>query len=344
MALLYVDSCDFYSTADLPLRWQSVWAATVSPGTGRRGTNSVRLADGGVVDQAPGGDPTATICGFAYRTALASAGSVWYLFDPVNMRNQVIVTQGTDGTLSALRGGTSDVRGDLTGAVLLGSSPVALTANTYAYVEIAVRLHPTAGSIVVHVDRGEVLNLQNVNTVNVGGGYFTLLGFRGAGSGNDFDDIYICDPAGPAPWNAILGDCQVEACRPISAGSYTGWLPTGGANWQNVADTAPDADATYNTANVIGAVDTYAMAAAPAGVTTILGVQHNLNLRKTDTASCIVAPVVSRAAVIYESVRHFPLDPAWAVARVIQNVDPATGLLWTAANFNASQFGAKRLA
>jgi hypothetical protein len=344
MSLLYMDSCDFYATADLPLRWQSVSGATISVGTGRRGTNSLRLADSGVADLAPGGDPTAIICGFAYRTALAAAGPVWYLWDPVNVRNQVLIAQGTDGTLSALRGGAAAVRGDATGAVTLGTSAVALTANTYAYVEIQVRLHPTAGSVVVHVDRVEVLNLPNVNTVNVGGGYFTVMGFRGAGDGNDVDDVYVCDPAGPGPWNGLLGDCQVDACRPIGAGASTGWSPTGGANWQNVADTAPDADATYNTAFLIGAVDTYAMQPAAAGVTTILGVQHNLTLRKTDTASCIVAPVVSRAGVMYESVRHFPLDPTFAVARVIQPVNPATGLLWLVGDFNASQFGAKRLA
>lgn len=344
MSLLFVDSCDFYATADLPLRWQSVSGASISPGTGRRGTNSLQLADSGVIDLAPGGDPAAIICGFAYRSALAAAGPIWYLWDPVNVRNQVLVAQGTDGTLSALRGGAAAIRGDATGAVLLGSSARALTANVYAYVEIQVRLHPAAGSVVVHVDRVEVLNLQNVNTVNAGGGYFTLMGFRGAGGGNDVDDVYICDPAGPSPWNGLLGDCQVDACRPIGAGANTGWVPSGGANWQNVTDTAPDADATYNTATVIGAVDTYALQPAPAGVSTILGVQHNLNMRKTDIAACIVAPVVSRAGVIYESVRHFPLDTTFAVARSVQSVNPATGLLWLAGDFNASQFGAKRLA
>lgn len=344
MSLLLVDSCDFYATTDLPMRWQSVSGATISPGTGRRGTNSLRLAADGVIDVAPGGDPTATICGFAYRSALAAAGPIWYLFDPVNARNQVMLAQGADGTLSALRGGASAIRGDATGATTLGTSAVAISANTYAYVEIQVRLDPTAGSVVVHVDRVEVLNLQGVNTVNVGGGYFTLLGFRGAGDGNDVDDLYVCDPSGPAPWNGLLGDCQVDACRPIAAGASTGWIPTGGPNWQNVADAAPDADATYNTATVIGAVDTYAHAPAPVGVSTILGVQHNLTLRKTDVAACIVAPVVSRAGVIYESVRHFPPDTAFAVFRSVQSVNPATGLLWLASDFNASQFGAKRLA
>lgn len=339
-----MDSCDFYATADLPMRWLSVSGASISPGTGRRGTNSLRLADSGVIDLAPGGDPTAIFCGFAYRSALGAGGPIWYLWDPVNVRNQVLIAQGPDGRLSALRGGAAATKGDPTGAVTLGTSPIAVTANSYAYVEIAVRLHPSAGSIVVHVDRVEVLNLPNVNTVNSGGGYFTLMGFRGAGDGNDVDDVYVCDPTGPAPWNALLGDCQVDARRPIAAGANTGWLPTGGPNWQNVVDTAPDADATYNTATLVGAVDTYKLEPVPIGVATILGVQHNLNLRKTDTAACIVAPVVCLSGVNYVSDHQFSPALAFAYARHLQSVNPATGRLWIVGDFNAAEFGVKRLA
>jgi hypothetical protein len=358
VALLYIDSCgDFYDSADFPTgarrlgpaaRWAGSSGAVVAVGTGRRGTNSIQLPNGGTLELAPGGDATAILCGFAYRTALTAAGPVWYLFDPVNSGNQVLIAQNVDGSWSALRGGASSTPGDATGATLLGTSAPAVAANTYAYVELSVRLHPPAGSIVLHVDRVEVLNLQNVNTVNVGNGYFTVLGFRGAGAGNDFDDVYVCDPTGPAPWNDFLGDVQVDARFPIGPGTYAQWVPVPGPptapNWSNVADRAPNADGTYNTGSTIGAIDTYAFEAAPAGITTILAVQQNLNVRRTEEAACVVARVIRQAGANYVGDVHVAPTPAYSYARLLYPVNPATGRLWTVAELNAAEFGLMRLA
>jgi len=364
MALLFMDSFDHYVTADLLEKWTTETTtggfstSGIVAAIGRRGSAAYRLshnAGSGARTQSlqrflTAGNNT-LIVGFALAPMTA-----YSLLDPgtdpdsgacLLVARAATIAQSwikinTDGTLSAMRAGTSTV---------IGTTSAPLASGGYTYLEVLLTIHDTAGAVVIRFNGAEVLNLSSVNTRGsasaVNGWDAIRLGpIRNVGaSGNAqefrIDDLYVLDGTGAAPTNAFLGDVRVDARYPTAPGATTGWTPSAGANWQCLDETAPNDDTDYTSAPAAGLTDTFVVEDAPVAGAQLFGVQHCLSARKTDAGAATIAPVIRHSGVDYPGAGINP-GTAYAYALQIAALNPGTGVPWTEAGFNAAEFGYTR--
>jgi len=345
--LLFMDSFDHYATADITEKWTSMNLATINATAGRRGTAGLRFSNAGASTQKglPASGSTAVV-GVAVKFAsLGLAVRFVGIYDAAISRDHVYLQVGPDGAISAWRGGSSALPGGSGGAVLLGTSAAGLiSAGVSAYVEVRVVIHDTAGAVTVRVNGAEVLALVNVDTANGASTAWTLvwLGeFAASGTTVDYDDLYVLDGTGAAPWNGFLGDCRVDARYPTGAGAATGWTASAGANWAAVDETAPNDDTDYVAAAAAGVTDTYVTQDAPVVGAAIYGVQHVLSAKKTDSGAATIAPVIRHSGVDYVGANLSP-GTAYGYLLQIAATNPGTAAAWTEAGFNAAEFGFTR--
>jgi hypothetical protein len=348
MALLFMDSFDHYATADITEKGYGLFTngtATLSIGAfGRRSSNGVRVAPGGawVGNMAKSMSPSgaAFVVGFSFKCSAlpSSACTVIQVRDAGT--TQLSLQLNTGGTVTILRGTTS-----------LATSTAVLAAGTTYYVEFKGVIDPSAGSVSMQVDAsatgwpsfsGNTRATANTswNSICFGANHTGL----GTWTANvDFDDLYVLDQSGSAPWNTFLGDCRVDALLPSGAGATTGWTPSTGANYACVDETAPNDDTDYVSTSTTGATDTYTYPDAPVTGATIYGIQHCLALKKSDAGTCTVAPVVRHSGTDYVGSDLSP-STSYAYGLAVQQTNPGTSAQWTEAGFNAAEFGVKRTA
>jgi len=365
MALLFMDSFDHYATVDLVEKWSSIYTAggSVSPvitaGAGRRASAGLRQAAGNSDCRAFGKVVPAVgntcVCGFSFTQ---SAGSFTQLqvntsFDPNTSKtssggtslalirqasaNQLVLRPNTNGTLSVYRGTT-----------LLGApSALALAAGVTYYIELVAVIDPTVGTVDVLVNGVSWIALTNQNTRATASSTWdeVVLGkLVSTATPNtwDFDDVYLLDGSGPAPWNGPLGDVRVDARFPTAEGASSAWTPsTGSDNALTVDEAAPNDDTDHNTTATVGATDTFVMQDAPLPGATIYGVQHCLALKKMDAGVCTVAPVIRHGGVDYPGANFSP-STSYAYGLQIVQTNPGTGAAWIEADFNAAEFGYRK--
>jgi hypothetical protein len=374
MALLFMDSFDHYAFADFTTKWTSfiggyngTEASGIVATAGRRGGSAVRFQTTGTSAGAVGGalltlQPTSNkiVVGFAFTSvstflawAIANTGAEGNGFGTppclLNVRNagvaQAWIRLNTDGTLSAMRptsGSASVTIGPPTSASLVQA--------VYTYIEIAMTIDATVGAVAIRFNGVTVMNQTGVNTVGFGTALNAWnairigpMGFTGALPNVEirYDDLYVLDGSGAAPWNTFLGDCRVEAMSPSGPGANTGWTPSAGANWQCVDDAAPNGDADYTAAATAGLTDTFATQDLLAAGTTVYGVQHCLSAKKADAGAASLAPVIRHGGTDYPGAVLNP-NTGYNVLMQIAQVNPGTSAQWTMADFNAAEFGYRR--
>jgi hypothetical protein len=354
-----MDSFDHYVTADITEKWTQLPSVSFGDGTiaavGRR-LNGLRLqvtGGGGTssFSKAPSKVLTTSgntaIIGLGFRSVTAFAGistgtdpdgtfpgpACLCVFKNAGV-SQSWVRVNTNGTLSVFKAGS---------ATPLGTTSVALAQNVYAFIEVLITFHDTAGVVTVRIDGATVLSLTSQNTRATLNAWneFRLGPISVLPSDWNFDDLYVLDGSGSAPWNTFLGDCRVDARVPTAPGATTGFTPSTGANWQNVDDAAPNDDTDYNSAASV-LTDTFTVQDAPVAGATIYGVQHCIAAKKTDAGVGTIAPVVRHSGVDNVGTSISP-GTTYAYGLVVQSVNPGTSAAWTEAGFNAAEFGYKRL-
>lgn len=370
MALLFMDSFDHYATADWMEKWTTYLgsvagteASGIIAGAGRRGGGALRIsATGGTsitgslhATVAPTGNKV--VIGFAFVCVTTfgvlnntnfggDQGSFSAPCSLLSIRSggwtHVWFKLNVDGTVSAYRptsqGGANSQH--------LGTTTVSLIQAVYSYIEVAVVLDATVGSVVIRFNGNTVLNLVNQNTIGSGvsaGWNAIRLGPFYAGSTMEarYDDLYVSDGSGAAPWNDFLGDCRVEASMPTAAGANTGWTPSSGTNWQCVDDATPNDDTDYTAAATVGVTDTFVIPDLLVAGTVVYGVQHCISAKKADAGGAAIAPIIRHGGVDYAGGNLAP-NTGYNVLKQIAQVNPGTGVQWTQADFNAAEFGYRR--
>jgi len=351
MALLFMDSFDHLVTADLTRgKWNSrAGTVAVTAGQGRHGSSSVRLSsnDSNLIKSC-GTANTTVIVGVAVRSPVTHTGAATFLTirDASGSFDHLLFACAVGGAITVHRGSNPGLVGSLTGATLLGTASAGLAANTYAYVELKVVLAAgTGGSVSVRLNGGApVLTLTGISTLNS----FGTAGWSGIALASahsvsqfDFDDLYVLDGTGTAPRNDWLGDCRVDAVGATAAGANTGWTPSAGANWQCVDDAAPNDDTDYTSASAAPLTATFVVGDVPVAGAIIYGVQQCLMAKKVDAGAASLAPVIRHAGVDYPGAN---VNPGLTYAYLLQiaATNPGTSAEWTAATFNAAEFGYRK--
>lgn len=353
MALLFIDGWDYYDTADLPLKWDSLIAdfdsntPDLSSGTGRYTGQAVHLGPYGFSGLTKSFATTQSfIVGFAiHYSVTANYGQILGFPGPSGLAKPYQVYLKLDnGTLSVVAG------------TWTGVSATQLTSGTWNYVEILVSgLEQTASSIAGSIQlkingvvvvtcpanmatAGDTFSLQNtMSRVVLGGG-------TGDVDTKDvyIDDLYVCDTLGSTN-NSFLGDCRIEVIRPSAAGTSTQWTPDSGSNYARVNEAFEDGDTSYIKSNTVTQVDTYAMADLSATYATIKAVQVCTFARKDDIGTRIISSAIKSGSTTYDhgTSNPFGLGDNYIQGTDVWELDPNGNIPWTTTSVNAMEVGVK---
>lgn len=252
-----------------------------------------------------------------------------------------------DGTISLQRKyGANDFR-------LLAVSTKALK---YAWHRIAIywdidsRADGANGTVTVYVDGVEWLTYTGILVYNISeDDYLTDVSHQNYiqfsspttyGSPSAYvTDISICDSSG-ADHIGFLGDVDIETLRPDGAGNYSQFTPLAGNNYQNVDETTPDGDTTYNSSSTVNHRDSYSMTslARASGDIKAVMVQLDARIPESTTAQALI---FLRAGGADLDGTAQPINQAYRFKRQVFNVN-AGGSSWDIASINAMEAGLKR--
>ena len=339
MAIIFMDSYDHYTS--LSERGWINYGTSISPGItasyGRYSTAGIAVNDWGRGGYLPlGADNSSGGVAFAfYMSAWPNPDrELMSLMD--GLTKQVGLYISTVGVLY-VKGGAGTNLGNI----------ATLPRSTWIHLELTTTISTTVGTVTVCVNGVNLLSLTSKNTQASGAAQFNAIGLMqgssgGGGTDNRFDDLIVYSGT------TFVGDLRVQYLAPSNAGIRTNFTPLSDANWSNVDDATPN-DNDYNSSNVVGATDLFAMPNIGNGV--VHGVQTVLRYKKDDAGFRTVQPVFYRADVDdgglpppsttprwYRGTKASVYDSFWKSYQVL-NTSPLSGLSWTKDEINALQFG-----
>lgn len=220
-----------------------------------------------------------------------------------------------------------------------------LTILSWCYIEIALTISSTVGAVAVRVNGNTVLTATNINTNSGSASALTgCIDFGDSsgtyGSFNGLAHMYLCDTTGAAPWNSFLGDVRVQTLLP-TADDAVAFAPTGLAdNYLNAALVPPVPGTDYNASSTVSAQDTFAMGAVSTARNSVLGVTVKALLGKSDAGARSGATVIKSGGTTVAGTST-ALSTTPQQLRKVHQIDPGTGIAWTAAGFNGMKAGYK---
>lgn len=226
-----------------------------------------------------------------------------------------------------------------------------LILGAWKYMEIKVKVHDTAGYIIVRVDGFELANVQNVDTRNNGSGttgLINLVQFVNTSGSSDvswvIDDLYICNEQGSVN-NDFLGDCTVTYIQPSAAGTTTGLTPSTGSNWDCVSDpvsTVAPQTSDYVSGSTNDTKDTYAMAdISLTGTPIIAGIVHYAYAEKADSGTRSIGLITRLSGVEVQTsdqVISYTGAQGPRYVRQVMETKPGGGS-WTQTDVNNMEIG-----
>lgn len=324
MSLLVTESCGWCTTtADLAKKWNLQNNITFAATDSRRGGPAF-TGSGGVGRSVPS-SAGPYILGQALKPGdMSLTAGVIFQFKEGNVTHVDIVIN-SNGSVSARRAAST----------VIGTSASGLfQQGVYAYVEAKVLVHDSTGTVHVRVNGSEVLALTGQDTRNAQTGVIDGVLLMGHSSGSRMHDYYVADTTGSQN-NDFLGDVRVDYLAPNAAGNYTQWTPSAGSNFQNVDDSDPDDDTTYNETDVANEKDSYQHASLTALTTEdIKGVIMHCIVKKSDAGDRTLRHGV-RSNTTEEVSSFVALSTGYEYRQREYNIDPHTSAAWTKANVDA---------
>jgi hypothetical protein len=341
MALLFFDGFDHYGTSGDPVtlgKWGTTGgvAPLASTSRVRTGTHALALTNTGFeIATKPLPATGAAVVGFALNQTVASANTT----DLLQLR------EGTTIHLAlALTTGQQLVVKRASTVLATGTTVLAL--NNWYYLELKATIHDTAGSYEVRIDgvSEAALTASGVDTRNAGTtGQWDRVRFCGLASGYSYiDDLYICD-ASSAIRNSFLGPVKVETLYPqtdaVAAGSNAGLTPSTGTDHGALVDETTPNTSDYNSSPTVGLKDTYNYPSLTL-TGTILGIQTNLYVQKSDAVARTVCAVVRAGGTDYDGANVAPLT-TFSYFSEVRAQNPNTSNDWTSSDIASLQAGMK---
>jgi hypothetical protein len=330
MTLLYIDG---FEMNDYALRYANTAGASTNTTT-RFGLGRSIGAGGGGALLTKGITPvTRCIVGVAFLTVSGSASSEILSFaGDAGGTTHVQVRVSPTGVISFYRGTG-------TGTLMAQTASPVVPFNTWVYLEASLTISDTVGVAKARVNGVEVLSFTG-DTKNAGtASTVDTINFSTvSGGGSRYDDFYICDDTGAAPYNDFLGDVRVCTLSPTAPGTTTGLTPSVAPNWGCV-DEQPYSATDFVTGALAALKDTYTMQDLPAGITVVHGVQPGVIAKKSDAGARSVKTVVRSGGTDYSDAAAQPIATSDAWYRSLRLVNPNGGIPWVPASVNAMEVG-----
>jgi len=300
-------------------------SASIGATAGRSGTPGLQLS-GGTVAYLHSNIGTVILGGAFNIPSLPGSDTVLVAFmDGTTTQVDLRITSA--GAIRATRNGTN-----------LGvSANGVVAASNWFYLEARVVIHDTAGAVEVRVNGNTVLNLSGVNTRATSNDYVNRLELRTVTNPTRVDDLYYLNVDATPP-NGFLGDQIVRLARVAGAGTFAQWTPNGAsANWDCVDEIPPDGDATFNSTQTVGRIDSFQITPIT-GIAAVTAVAVRCFARKDDAASRAIEPGLVIGGTFYSGGTVY-LPDNYIMATAYFPTNPAGGGAWTISAVNAAEIG-----
>lgn len=343
MALLFVDGFDHYATADIGKKWNNQGGTTLSiasaasrsaSGQGLRiNTNASCFVQRGFASLGT------VLFGVACRVGAAQSGNFGLLALLDGATYQIFVATLASGAVRVCRGNSMGVN------ILAESAGGVVSLNAWFYIEVKATMATGAtGSVVVHVNGQEVINVTGVQTAASGAAQansFLIFG-QSTGINLDFDDVYVASTLGGGVAD-FIGDVRVDTQLPDADGSTLNWTPsTGNAHW-SLLDENPPNTTDYVSSNTANNIDSYSFTALT-GSGTIFGVAVNLTSTLSDAGARTLTGYAKSGSNVSTGGSHGVSYGSWTDVQDIFELDPQGNAAWTVSRVNAAEFGEKLVA
>ena len=338
MAVVFADSFDHYSLAQLGRKWSASSGSPDIGAYGRNGTNGLRIGPSGgaasITYNLPANLST-IIVGGAYKFTVSSVASAFlYLSDAGSI--QVYFQFNTDASISVFNGN---------GTLLGTSSPGVLPSYTsqHNHIEAKVLFHNSAGTVEVRVNGNTtpVLNLTGKDTTNTANNFITQIVFinqsPSASQSVYVDDFFILDTTGSP--NDFIGDVRIECKFPDGAGTTANLTPSAGSNFQNVDDNPANDDTDYNSSSTATQKDTFNYAALASTLGAVIAVVVNTVDRKDDAGARTHNHIARLSGTEVDGAAFSPTT-SYTNHQTVYATKPGGGA-WTIADVNNAEFGYK---
>jgi hypothetical protein len=290
-----------------------------------------------------GNDTTAGSYGSAqnaYRVfpvGVGLAGSFGFAYNGGQVSRRVLAL-GQAGGLSLVfwHGSSNDMnvyRDDVVNW-LCNSGPSSITTNNWYYIEVEFLIADVGGYVRLYID-GTLKGSFSGDTMGASVSTMNSIRFWRYSDAYDVlvDDIYLSDKT------TCLGPQRIETIRP-NADAAVQWTPSTGTLNYACVDEATVSNTDYVSGGSVGLQDLYDfgnLSSTPAQVNAV-----NLQLvgYKTDAAARAIAAAVKSGGTTNVGSDNFLTSNNIFFNRFME-VNPVTGLPWTAADVNAIQAGPK---
>lgn len=369
MSVLFIDGFTHYGTASekgwinansmVPTASRGRWSGGSMYGTGYL-TNFNNNTSFPAIEKLLPANQTTVFMGANVKGNRMDPGyKIFGLFD-YGVGEQLDVRTNSSGQLYITRNGTQ-----------LGSTAALITAlgaTTWAFVEFAAFISPTAGWVEVRKDNALVASYYgpsgtnrgtaNGNTRNTANSYVSALrlgyadnpgGGYGSSAAWDFSDLYVLNASG-AVNNDFLNDIRVVTLMPDGTGTpgdaqsfgHTGAGVT--SNYQAVDETLADQDTTYVHSSIVGQRDLYSYADLPANVAAVYALQFIPEARKDDSGSRTLGITVRSGGSEADLATTINLTGSYQMLPFVAEKNPVTSAAWTPVDVNAIESGPKVIA
>ncbi len=302
------------------------------------GATSGRFGGGGItVDDADKyfskailGSPQTAVISFAvFRSNIAAVGgdTVWRLDNSSAGNGLQFRSNAASANITVFRGTTFD----------LGSFAIGL--NAWHWVSIKAKMEDPNGTVDIEVDGVNVFSFAG-RTVQTGTNTADNFLF-GADQLQDFiyDDIFITDIAGGAPFNDILSDRRIDSLFPDAVGDSAGFTAVPAVdNHLNVDDVVPDDDTTYVEAEPSTTKDLYNFASMGFSPSVIDAVNVVALARNPDAGGTQLQLKVKSGVTEGTGGAQSPTT-AYRYLSELFPTNPDTAAAWTESEVNGMQAG-----
>jgi hypothetical protein len=329
MALLWVESGDHY---DDPIKnYNTANNVAIESGQGYKGTDCLRLPNGSSLSKTLDADYGTLVVGVRFQQPSGTSGlSGTFVSFSSHGSTQVSTVIMADGTIQVRRGGSGTV---------LGTTALALTTDTWHYIEIKILFNNGAGTAGVWIDGINALSLTGQNTLGTGitdtnANSITING--ASNTGRLIDDFYIDS-------STVHGDSRAESLLPDSDGFYQEWDPSVGGSHYVLVDENPPSMTDRVTTLVAGERDSYGFENVSFTSAAIKGIQVCVYADKDDGGVRTICAFLRIGGTDYDGATQ-GLASTERYYTWIWETNPATGVAWTKADLNAIEAGVKLVA
>lgn len=219
-----------------------------------------------------------------------------------------------------------------------------LVPSTWNSIQVGWVINDTTGSVTVKLDSTTIITYSG-DTRNAGTGNVATVQNASPVGNTDFDDCWVCDNAGSAPYNTFLGDAVVRPLLPTDNGDSSGWTNSSGNSTNNytyVDDPVTSLNTTdYVAAASAGLTDLYTMGDIPTSDTVLAYKQLTYAAKSDAGVPPVLKPVTKGVSGTVREETGLTLTTTYQnFASAIETTDPDGNAL-TPARVNGMQAGVR---